>query len=223
MRRVSETFYRYWKGPNFKALWIALSVGIPFSLLMLKKLWKTAPEIGQANALVWVQDRQVTASKRAFFVPDISVQGRYNQNFDRSGSGAALPGTSVNDDEWSIFVQASLPIFTGGALRADLSQARNALRQVGIQRESVKERVEARIRSALEQVGGSFPAIALSEDAAKAAKDNLDLVTDSYSKGAVSVTDLIDAQDAALSAELAAAEARYAFLIDFVEVMRASR
>ena len=183
---------------------------------------ENAPEIGQADALVWAQDRQVTEAKRAFFVPDISVQSRYNQNFDRSGSGESIPGMSVNDDEWSVFVQASLPIFTGGALRADLSQSRNALRQVGIQRESIKERVEARILSALEQVSGSFPAIALSEDAAKAAEDNLDLVTDSYSKGAVSVTDLIDAQDAALSAKLSAAEARYAFLIDFVEVMRAA-
>ncbi len=40
--------------------------------------------------------------------------------------------------------------------------------------------------------------------------------------GAVSITDLIDAQDAALEADLAAADAKYAFLIDFVSVLRAT-
>jgi outer membrane protein len=46
------------------------------------------------------------------------------------------------------------------------------------------------------------------------------MVTDAYARGIVSVTDLIDAQDAALSAGLAAADAKYTFLIDFVAVLR---
>ena len=45
-------------------------------------------------------------------------------------------------------------------------------------------------------------------------------MTDKYVSGTVSITALIDAQDAALSAELDAAEAEYTFLIDLVEVMR---
>jgi outer membrane protein TolC len=46
-------------------------------------------------------------------------------------------------------------------------------------------------------------------------------VTDAYGRGAVSITDLIDAQDTALSAGLAAADAKYGFLSDFVAVLRA--
>jgi outer membrane protein TolC len=48
------------------------------------------------------------------------------------------------------------------------------------------------------------------------------MVRDAYAKGALSVTDLVDAQDASLEAELAAAEAKYTFLIDFVAVLRAT-
>ncbi len=46
------------------------------------------------------------------------------------------------------------------------------------------------------------------------------MVTDAYARGVVSVTELIDAQDTALSAGLAAADAKYTFLIDFVSVLR---
>ena len=47
------------------------------------------------------------------------------------------------------------------------------------------------------------------------------MVTDAYSRGVVSITDLIDAQDTALSADLAVADAKYTFLTDFVAVLRA--
>ena len=40
------------------------------------------------------------------------------------------------------------------------------------------------------------------------------------SAGAASITELNDAQDAALTAELAAAQARYQFIINFVRVLR---
>jgi len=48
------------------------------------------------------------------------------------------------------------------------------------------------------------------------------MVRDAYAKGVLSVTDLVDAQDVSLEAELAAAEAKYTFLIDFIAVLRAT-
>ena len=110
----------------------------------------------------------------------------------------------------------------GGALRSELNRSRHRLRQLELEREVVRENVEARIRSALQRIGGSYPALDLSRQAADAASRNLELVTDQYSRGAVSVTDLIDAQEAALQARLSAADARYVFLIDFVAVQRAA-
>jgi outer membrane protein TolC len=90
-----------------------------------------------------------------------------------------------------------------------------------LQKEAEKERVETRMRSALYNAAASHSSIRLAMDAASAASENLELVTDSYSEGAVSITDLIDAQDAALAAQLQAADARYQFLIDLVDVLRA--
>ena len=55
---------------------------------------------------------------------------------------------------------------------------------------------------------------------ATAAKKNLDLVTDAYSRGAVSILDLLDAQNAALIAEETATNAVFDFLIDLMNLQR---
>jgi len=48
----------------------------------------------------------------------------------------------------------------------------------------------------------------------------LELVTDAYSRGAVDIIRLIDAQNAALVASLAEENAVYDFLIDFMNIQR---
>ena len=182
---------------------------------------ENAPEVQRFDYLIKAQDRQVTADKRAYYVPDVSLTSSLTENIDRSGAGSNLSGTGIHDDQWSVGVQATLPLFTGGQLKSQLSKSRNAHRQLVLQREAEKERVETRMRSALFNAAASHSSIRLAMDAAAAANENLELVTDSYSEGAVSITDLIDAQDAALAAGLQAASARYQFLINLVDVLRA--
>ena len=96
--------------------------------------------------------------------------------------------------------------------RADASESDRA---------SAGDAVEARTRAVLHRTAASWPSIDLSRQAADAADENLTNVTEAYARGAVSVTDLIDAQEAALSAGLAATDAKYGFLVDFVGVLRA--
>ncbi|MEO0972789.1 MAG: TolC family protein, partial [Pseudomonadota bacterium] len=183
---------------------------------------RQAPELRQFDALESAQRRDLLAQKRSFYVPSVSFSGSGASNISRSGVGSDFAGAGVDDESWNIGVQLSLPLFAGGARRAARSQSAHALDQIQVQRADVAQQIEARTRAALLQSGGSFPAIELSGDAARAAAENLDLIADAYSQGAVSITDLVNAQDAALSANLSQAEARYAFLLDYVELVRAS-
>ena len=93
--------------------------------------------------------------------------------------------------------------------------------QAELSKMDIEQRVRARVISALQRTGGTYPAIRLSAQAAVAAKDNLKLVTDAYSVGTRSITELIDAQDATVQADLAEAQARYNFMLDYVGVLRA--
>jgi len=180
-----------------------------------------SPEIAQADAVTDSRRRAVTAAGRSFYVPDIALVSNGSKWLDKSGAGSTATAGGPNDESWSVSLQATLPIFTGGLRRAQLSQARHELRASEADTANASDAVEARTRAALHRTGSSYPAIALSAEAASAADENLFMVTDAYARGAVSITDLIDARDAALSAGLAAADAKYAFLNDFVNVLRA--
>ena len=76
----------------------------------------------------------------------------------------------------------------------------------------VWERIDDTRRSVAEEV----------EASSLVASQVLRRVSDAYGRGIVSVTDLIDAQEADLSSQLAAAQARFNFLADFIDVLRAT-
>ncbi|MEM9385689.1 MAG: TolC family protein [Pseudomonadota bacterium] len=193
-----------------------------FQEYVVEDALRQAPELAQFDALESAQERDLLAQKRSFYIPSVTVGGSGSSNLDRSGRGSDFAGAGLDDESWNVGVQLSLPLFAGGARRAARSQAAHELDQIQTQRADLAQRVEARARAALKQTGGSYPAIELSGDAARAAAENLELIADAYSQGAVSITDLVNAQDAALAANLAQAEARYAFLLDYVELVRAS-
>lgn len=179
-----------------------------------------APELAQNNALIARSERELTATRRAYYVPDVKALGQSSQRILRGGSGSSLRGTGLDNEQWSVGIEATLPLFRGGARRAQKTRAQYELTRTRMQRAELENTIRARVLAALEQAGGSFPAIRLSRTAASAAADNLAVVTDAYSAGAASITELNDAQDAALTARLAAAQARYQFMLDFVAVQR---
>ncbi len=61
----------------------------------------------------------------------------------------------------------------------------------------------------------------MSREAADSSSRNLQLITDSYVQGIKSIIELLDAQNQALTADQAAANAVYNFLIDLMGVQRA--
>lgn len=207
----SERFQRFFDNP--------FSFNI-FTEFEVERALNNSPELEQTDFIISSNQRQLVAAERAYYVPDINLSTQYGRNIERGGVGEN--NSNLSDDQWSVGVQATLPLFAGGARRAEVSRANNTLVQSRYQRENTREQVEARIRIAIQQASGSYPAIRLSKDAADAAQENLELVIDSYSKGVVSITDLIDAQDASLAANLSAVEAQYTFMIDWVEIQRAA-
>jgi len=181
-----------------------------------------SPEIKRVDELLAGQEREVTSSRRAFFVPDLSAVGIAADQFSRGGVGSERSPLTPNNTAWFVGVQATIPIFSGGALRARLSESKHQLKQLDAQRAATVDAVDARALSVLARIPSSYPAIALSREAAAAARENYIKVADAYARGVVSITDLISAQDASLSAGLAQAQATFTFLTDFTDTLRVS-
>jgi outer membrane protein len=181
---------------------------------------ENAPEIARARAVVDARERALVSAHRSYYLPDLALVTCASKFTDKSGAGSLATPGAPDDESWSVSLQASIPVFTGGLRGAERSQARHELRASEADRASATDGVEARTRAVLHRTASSWPSIDLSREAAEAADENLAMVGDAYARGAVSVTDLIDAQEAALSAGLAATDAKYGFLIDFVNVLR---
>jgi len=208
--------------PQFLVLIDNASTWEAFQDFSVERGLEMAPEVAGAGYAISAGERQVTAAQRRYWIPDIGASATGRHNLDRTIVDTGFPIGDIDETSWEVGVRAALPIFSGGALRADLNRSRYELRQARQRELAIEQDIETRIRLSMEQVGSSYSAIELAAAAAAASAENLRIVTDSYSKGARSVTDLIDAQNAALGSELAAAEAKYLYLGDVLEVLRAT-
>jgi outer membrane protein TolC len=221
LRYVREQFRPYLSSRHYFSI---------FRDFMVEEGLGNAPELLAFDAAIAAQERSLTASKRSFFAPEIVFQGSVVRPFRGGASSGGLvlppdllPGMEVtppNHIDWTLFFDISLPLFTSGERPAVRDQDIEEISRLRFERASTAERIEQRIRSALHRAGASYAGIRLAEQAAEAAGNNLDLVTDSYSRGAVSIIDLLDAQNASLVADEAAENALYDFLIDLIEVER---
>lgn len=189
---------------------------------------RISPELAQVDATIRAQRRQLTATGRAFWLPTLSLQGGLTNVFERDGAGSTAPSLppplsfpAAPDLSWQVRLEATLPILTGFGRIAARRQADVDLDRLEVQRQAISLALDQRVRAAMETAASSHAAISLTRDAADAAGRNYQLISESYASGAVSITTVIDAQNAALSASEAAANAVHDFLLDLMRVERA--
>lgn len=240
-RPLEETFTTLGQGQDDPALlasdprmFAQLSTPAAFARFrnfMVREGLKIAPELQRLDAAIAAQQRARTAARRAFWVPELSLQAGITQLLGEEGEGVDSPFsrlkglipvdiTEADDTSWNVGLRLSLPLFSGGSRWADMLQAERQLEQLQLERKALAARLEQRIRSTLQKSRASHTGIRLSREGAQAAGKNLELVTDAYSRGVVSILDLLDAQNAALTAEQTAANAVFDFLLDLMAVQR---
>ena len=206
-----------------------------------------APESRQLDAVIDAQERSLTSARLEYFVPTISAFGKYSNRFSQSTvtspfqlpslSSAPPPGTPgeaflyqvlgalspalPDNRDWSVGLQLSFNFFNGFATNAAVEQTSANLERYRIQKKAVSDKVALRIRVEMEKAKASHFSIEQARREQEAARKTLDIVTESYSRGGVSILSLLDAQNSALRADQVAANARYDFLFDYVSLQRA--
>jgi outer membrane protein TolC len=192
-----------------------------FRAFMVQDGLRNSPELRRLDAAIAAERRRLGLARRSFWAPTIGFLGDFDhvlaQSDDLSPGGLVYP-----EDEWTLGLSVRLPLYTGGQRQATKNRTREQLRALEQDRDQLAQQIELRIRISMFRIAASWNNIELSREAALASRKNLDLVTDSYASGVVSIQDLLDAQNAALTNELRAANAVYDFLRDLVEVQRAA-
>ena len=193
-----------------------------FRSFMVEEGLKISPELKSIDSEMAAQDRIRISARRNFWLPDFSLEGEVLETFEKSGAGSSPPpGTTGRDStDWSVGAYATFPLIAGGGKSATVNRTTEQLSSLRLNREATANRVEQSILFTINLIRASFPSIQLSRDAALASDKNLELVTDSYERGILSIIDLLDAQNQALSANLDAANSVYNFLVDLMKVQR---
>lgn len=189
-----------------------------FSNFYIDRALAQAPELAQLDAQIRAKRRELKTEQRSFWVPEISVGAQLTENLNQRGAGIAT-GEGLQD--WNVGLQATVPLFAGGERKARASQAGFELRRLEALRTATAERVEEATRIQLHAAQAKYVNIDLSIEAAVAARKNFDLVSDAYARGTVNVIQLLDAQEASLNANAAAADTLYDFLITIMALQRA--
>jgi outer membrane protein len=208
---------------------------------------KRSPELRQLDALIDAQERSRTSTRLSYFVPTVSAFAKWSDRFSASSitspfqlpsmGTAPPPGTPgeaflyqvlgafsptlPDNRDWNVGLRLSLNLFNGFATDAAFQQASADLDRYRILRKAAFDKVALRIRIEMEKAKASHFSIEQARLEQEAARKTLDIVTNSYSRGAVSILNLLDAQNSALRADQVAANATYDFLIDYVSLQRA--
>jgi outer membrane protein len=207
---------------------------------------RRAPELRQLDAVIAAQERTLTSTRLSYFLPTISAFGKYTSRFYKSEivspfqlpsiSAAPPPSTpgeaflyqllggfSVklpDDRDWSVGLQLSLNLFNGFSTKASDDRAALNLERYRVQKNAAEQKVALRIRAEMEKAKASHFSIQQAKLEQDAARKTLDIVTDAYSRGAVSILSLLDAQNSALRANQVSANALYDFFIDYLSLQR---
>lgn len=196
-----------------------------FRDFQVREGFRLAPELKRLQASISAQQRILVNAQRNFWVPDLVLKSDVSQRIAQGGDGQQPPISGFDTQDrttWNVELGLSFPLFEGGAKDATQTNALETLRKLQLERESRVGRIEERIRAANFNAGASSASIRLSREAYEAARKNLILVRDQYSSGIVDIIKLLNSQNAALVANLDAANAVYNFLIDIITIHRAT-
>jgi outer membrane protein TolC len=177
----------------------------------------TSPELRGLDAQVAAFERQRSAATRSFWLPSFSIEAGGLYRFAQWGEKQ----TAGDNHLWTAALVARYPLFTGLARSAESSRASFELERIELERRALRERVDQRVGSAATQVRGALVTLEVSREAADAARRNYALVEQSYREGVDAIIMLLDAQTAALTADLRAVQAAFDLLVSLSELQRA--
>lgn len=197
----------------------------PLSDFLVDAALDVAPEVLSLDAMIAAQERLLTSTRQALYVPTVAFEGSVSTNVLREGAGASLPVdlpvAGMPDSSWTAGLSVSLPLFEGGARFARRERTSAGLSRLRLQRELAARAIERNVRVQLQFARASLAVVDETETAARRARRSLELVTESYGQGLAGVVDLLEAQTSALLSERGVTNAIFDYLINLKRVERA--
>ncbi|WP_111683680.1 TolC family protein [Winogradskyella tangerina] len=193
----------------------------PFIEFLIEEAKNNAPELKSLGYNLDATERNLRLNSAGRFLPTVALQGQYNQVFNRSGVGStAAPGFPLIDNNYSVGLNVSIPILNQNLTNINRQTAIIQKDQLNINKENTELAISANVRNGVLNLVNEISNIELSKVSEETAKEALELTQTSYSNGAVTIIQLIDAQNNYLNAQLDRANAIYNYLINALQLER---
>ncbi|MGL4732898.1 MAG: TolC family protein, partial [Fusobacteriaceae bacterium] len=193
-------------------------------VLLFNFLSKVAIEnSNQLSALennIKILKRQSTSLTTSRIIPKVSAFGQYNKNniIESWGEGSSNYNPA---NGWRAGIMAELPLFTGGEITMAKKSLESQIDSLDYQKENLKNEITENINTLSTLLLNDYVQTYTTNKAAEAAKKSLEISTNLYAAGSISVTEILDARNAAFSAELSNTISRYNFFISAINLERA--
>ena len=185
---------------------------------------KNSYKIKEIDGYLAAEERKLKEATRSFYSPEVALTADYKYYMDRMGSGNLYDQAHDGDptkEAWTVGVEVTIPLLEGGGRVAERNAAKAHVQKLTVQREDTENKVKQQIRAALTDLVSAQVSVESSIDARVAADKTLKLVTDSYSRGEVSITELLDSQNVAIQAKESESSAKYNYYTKLMKMERA--
>lgn len=176
------------------------------------------PSLKQLAANMKVAERQQQMNRRLYYLPTVALRGQADYTFWRAGKGMPPASSEPVNSTWNLALHFTYPLFQGNQRKIAIDQTAIQQQQLRLQEESLRQQLSQAVQVRMTNLVSKRTNIHFAEVAAASAQKNFDLVQDAYQKGQLAITQLVDAQRAALSARQAEAGAVYEYLVSYLQL-----
>ncbi|MCE2613263.1 TolC family protein [Flavobacteriaceae bacterium D16] len=189
----------------------------PFVNFLIEEAKRNAPELKSLDFDISAIGRSIRLNSAGRFLPTLALQGQYNQNFNQWGAGVN-PNIVVNN--YNVGLNLSIPLVDQNRKNINRQIAIIQKEQLDLAKSNTNLSIETNVNNAILALINEVSNIALSEVSEEAAEEALDLTQSAYSNGAVTIVQLIDAQNNYLASRLARSNAVYNYLLASLRLER---
>lgn len=181
------------------------SAGVPADLI------RNRPDIRASERQLAAAMAQIGVAEAQLY-PAITLGGSISPSFTKGAGGVSRIFS------WSFGPQLSLPIFDGGALKANLSARESEAREAYLAWKQVVLGAVEEVENALAAVNRDRRTVSALQATVKSYEEALQLATASYRDGASSLLDVLDAQRQVSTAQASLAQAVQQVAQDYVSL-----
>lgn len=194
----------------------------PFVAFIVNEAKANAPELQSLDFNLSAVNRSMKLATNGRFLPTLALQGQYNTNISKSGTGSTVPAgfSDLPITNYSVGLNISVPLFQRNQRNINKQTALIQKDQLMINKENLALNLERNVNTTILELINQIANIELSKVSEEAAKESLELTQEAYSTGAVNWNQLIDAQENYLTAQQSNATAIYNYLLQSLQLER---